>query len=91
VVEESHVSTAESQPPYEFELSRVTETTKRGQHDYYDWPVHMASKTWVDVRLFNEAFDRALRFHAEQSGEPINEDMLRESLLEAHRIENDRT
>jgi hypothetical protein len=43
-------------------------------------------KTWVDADLFNEAFDRAIRYYSEVSGEPIDEDMLHASYGEAFRI-----
>ena len=31
---------------------------------YYNWPVHMAEKTWVDIGAFIEAFIKALELHA---------------------------
>jgi hypothetical protein len=29
----------------------------------YNWPVHMAEKTWVDIVAFIEAFTAALAIH----------------------------
>lgn len=68
---------------YPIDTERLDETTKRGDEKFYDWPLHMAEKTWVDVHQFNEAFEVAIR-HAAR-GEEINldEDMLERSLAYA--------
>lgn len=73
-------------PPYDFAIDRVFETTTRGTKMFYDWPVHMAEKTWVDLPLFNEAFEQAVRFYASESTEPVDEAMLRASYDESYRI-----
>ncbi|MBX3496620.1 MAG: hypothetical protein KF769_10290 [Parvibaculum sp.] len=86
VVQEDGICPDEGLPQYDIEISRVFETTQRGDHTFYDWPVHMAEKTWVDARLFNEAFDRAIHHYSNVSGVPVDKDMLRASFAEALRI-----
>ncbi len=75
-------------PKYEISIQRVYETTNRSAGTLYDWPVHMAEKTWVDTDLFNRAFDVAIRHHSKVTAEDIDEDMLSASYAEAHRIAN---
>ena len=50
-------------PSYPIEAHRLLEITKREAHEYYDWPVHMAEKSWVDIDVFIEAFLVALIAH----------------------------
>lgn len=45
---------------YFIEASRLTES-ERGR---YDWPEHMAGKTWVSLPLFCKAYAAALDHHA---------------------------
>lgn len=80
------VETIDPLPPYDFALDRVFETTSRSGVTYYDWPVHMAEKTWVDIGLFNEAFERAIRVEAEASGQAVDEARLERSYAESYRI-----
>lgn len=61
---------------YWIDMDRIGQITDRGGITYYDWPVHLAEKEWVVRPLFFEAFVHALRFHARQAGEPIDEAML---------------
>lgn len=51
-------------PEYWFDVSRLAETTERGGVEYYDWPVHMAEKTWVDLDAFIEAFQTGICMRA---------------------------
>jgi len=73
-------------PRYFFNAERLLETTERGKSTFYDWPVHMAEKTWVDVDAFNEAFEKALEYHQEQYPDAVNPTMLEASFREAHRL-----
>ena len=86
IVEEDGMGPVETLPPYDIAIERVFEITKRGDKTFYDWPVHMAEKTWVEAPLFNAAFDRAIRHYSKASGQPIDESMLRASYEEALRI-----
>lgn len=76
--------------PYEFNAERLAETTERDGVSYYDWPVHMASKTWVDIDAFIEAFSKALEIHAGRYSERIDPDMLDASYEYARRIARQR-
>jgi len=73
-------------PRYDFAADRLLETTDRHNGTFYDWPVHMAEKDWVDIEAFIEAFQAALAIHAEHIGAVANPTMLETSLLEARRI-----
>jgi hypothetical protein len=65
---------------YHFDKGRVLET---GNHrgELYDWPVHMAEKTWVDIGAFNEAFVKAIELHG--YGKQVDRAMLEKSLERA--------
>lgn len=73
-------------PSYPFEAKRLTETTKRENGTFYDWPVHMAEKTWVDTEAFLEAFERALELHKGRYSPAVDLAMLEASKNEARRI-----
>lgn len=86
-IKDGHVETLGEPYDYHFSIDRVFETSDHRGAPVYDWPPHMAEKSWVDVRLFNEVFEKALRYQAEQTGAAIDEEMLQRSLDEAWRIE----
>jgi hypothetical protein len=73
-------------PPYEFEAKRLLEITDRGKKRYYDWPVHMAEKTWVDIEAFLEAYTHALDIHKGTYSGEVDNAMLKDSFFEARRI-----
>lgn len=66
---------------YWIDMDRMAQETTRSGIRYYDWPIHLAEKEWVDRALFIEAFVHALRFYARQNGEPIDEAMLGRSCI----------
>ena len=72
-------------PTYEIAAKRLLESTTRGAAIFYDWPVHMAEKTWVDIEVFIEAFDAALKAHASQYKGNVDPEILRTSYLLARR------
>jgi hypothetical protein len=55
------VESVEPAPTYELSADQLLESERAG---YYDWPVHMAEKTWIDIEAFIEAFVNALKLHA---------------------------
>ena len=67
-------------PEYTIGLDRLLETQNFGGVPHYDWPVHRAGKSWVDIEAFNEAFEVAIRdrFGAEMEG--VDRAMLEASL-----------
>ena len=87
LVEDDGMSTIWPLAPYNIDLGRVFETTKRGSQTFYDWPVHIAEKTWVNASLFNDAFDRAIHHYSAISGESIDQAMLDASYAQALLIE----
>lgn len=76
-------------PPYEIERKRLFEKTEGAGTAYYDWPVHMANKAWVDIELFLEAFEAAIKSETARSGIAIDEQMLAKSFQYA-RVDNAR-
>jgi hypothetical protein len=71
-------------PSYHFNAERLVETTDRGPVGaLYDWAVHMAEKTWVDIEAFIEAFTKALDLHAGKYSPKVDPDLLRKSFAEA--------
>jgi hypothetical protein len=70
-------------PTYEIEAKRLLETTERGNEELYDWLVHMAEKTWVDIAAFTEAFEKALAIHADKYEGQVDPKMLQRSIAEA--------
>jgi hypothetical protein len=57
-----------SAPYYHFNAERLLEMQGAGEEELYDWPIHMAEKTWVDIEAFIEAFKEGLRLHAAKLG-----------------------
>jgi hypothetical protein len=55
------VESIEPAPTYELSAKRFLETNRT---EFYDWPVHMAEKNWIDIEAFIEAFTKALSLHA---------------------------
>lgn len=76
---------------YFIAIHRVPAITERHSGTFYDWPLHMAEKDWVDLPQFLEAFEKAIRLHAALTGKRIDLELLCASHIEAWRIwEKDR-
>ena len=58
------VESVKPAPTYHFSADRLLEEAGAGMGKLYDWPVHMAEKTWVDINAFNDAFTKAIELHA---------------------------
>jgi hypothetical protein len=58
------VESVKPAPTYHFNAERLLETNGAGLGQLYDWPIHMAEKTWVDTEAFIDAFLQALKLHA---------------------------
>jgi hypothetical protein len=80
------VESAKPAPTYHFEARRVLETGSAGREELYDWPVHMAEKTWVDIEAFIEPFVKATEIHAGKYKGRVDAAMLKASIAEARRI-----
>jgi len=61
-VDENGIKARRPAPTYEISASRLTESTR--DTSYYDWPVHMAEKTWVQPEQFIEVCTQALQLLA---------------------------
>jgi hypothetical protein len=71
---------------YLIDRARLLETTDRAGETTYDWPVHMAEKTWVNVEIFLDAFERALK----QNGMAYDDEMMRRTIRAARKIGHQR-
>jgi hypothetical protein len=71
--------------PYVIEAHRLLERIGVGQGKLYDWPIHMARKSWVDIEAFIEAFGEAVRLHAGRYQGEVDPDILEASISEARR------
>ncbi|HLZ01824.1 MAG TPA: hypothetical protein VKR55_06690 [Bradyrhizobium sp.] len=70
---------------YHFDKTRLLESTDYGSGELYDWPVHMAEKTWVDIEAFIEVFLKALELHAGSYRGNVDKEMLTKSLARARK------
>ncbi|EKS32667.1 hypothetical protein [Afipia clevelandensis] len=52
-------------PPYRILASELLSTRDDGDGRYYEWPVDIALKTWVEIDSFLEAFIQAVLAHHE--------------------------
>ena len=56
-------------------------------HDeFYEWPLHMAEKTWVNIEEFNAAFRQALAAHAGKYKGELDNAKLEASFRQAVRL-----
>lgn len=69
---------------YSIPWKRLLETTERDKTLYYDWPVHLAEKTWVDVPDFCAVYLTAIQDHRAPNGYSIG--MARRSFEHAKKI-----
>ncbi len=68
---------------YWIDMERVMQITERSHGTFYDWPIHLAEKEWVNIALFLEAFLAAIRNFAKRDGVVIDEAMLAATRHEA--------
>ncbi len=71
---------------YQIDADRLGETTERNGVVYYDWPLHMAEKDWVNLNEFIEVFDRGLDAHKGQLKSPRDDEMFKRSCDHARSI-----
>ncbi|MGO6738028.1 hypothetical protein ACC732_26425 [Rhizobium ruizarguesonis] len=59
--------------PYEYNISAGTllGTGSAGAGEFYDWPLQMFGKTWVDKDAFVEAFNKALEAHGKEADKEL--------------------
>ena len=86
VVTADTLRTVPPESVYIIEVSRLTETTTRHNGVFYDWPLHMSEKEWVNLNFFFEAFVNALEIHDGKYSPALDGSMLDASLAEARRL-----
>jgi len=71
--------------PYEYNIGaeRLLEMNGSGRGQFYDWPVHMAEKNWIDMAAFSEAFRKALDLHKGKYRGSVDQKLLEASFAEA--------
>lgn len=85
-VTNSWVETKRPEAPYHFAVTRLAETTERSGRIYYDWPLHLAEKEWVDLEAFIEAFSQAMKLCAGKYSPPLDQEMLEASIQYARKL-----
>ena len=80
------IETVKPEASYEIDAGRLTEMSERSNGTFYDWPVHMAEKEWVDIEAFNEAFAEALEEHEGRYSPEVDLALLAATFTEAYRI-----
>jgi hypothetical protein len=70
---------------YFIEADRLDETTDRDQV-YYDWPVHLAEKDWVNLNLFGDAFLKAAEMLKTKYVGPFDRGMFDRSMKYAWKV-----
>lgn len=75
---------------YYIDTDRLTEISGRSESDpddgLYDWPLHMAEKTWVRLEEFILVFCEALQAHRGKYKPPLDDTILRRSIVAARRV-----
>jgi hypothetical protein len=71
-------------PSYFIAANRLTEK-RPGTERLYDWPLHMAEKTWVDIDAFIAAFTKALELHKGRYPGTVNRKMLDATIAKVRR------
>ena len=70
-------------PEYLIPASQLLVANGIGGGKYYDWPLQLAAKTWIDIGAFNEAFRVALEYHKGKYRGEMDQAMLGASLCHA--------
>lgn len=79
----------ERDEPYEYVIDKEgLGATRMEEELVYDWPMHIASKTWLTLNDLND-FNKAFFFALEHFGIPSNPNVSKEATLRAQRVEYD--
>lgn len=70
-------------PVYPIPAGRLGELREPG---FYEWPLQVAKKSWVNVPLFMAAFEAALLHHSGKYEWTFDPDTLKNSATEAAKI-----
>lgn len=74
--------------PYEYniEAERLLEKASAGGGKFYDWPIQMAGKNWINMAAFTEAFNKALELHKGKYKGDVDRGLLEASFKEASKL-----
>jgi hypothetical protein len=86
IVDDQGMRPTEPRGGYHILYRTIFDKRGSGPDAPFDWPLHMAEKTWVDIGTFNEAFCTAVRYYSRLIGHALDEDHLRSSCDEAFRL-----
>jgi hypothetical protein len=78
-IDEHGIRTIGGAPEYLIEAEALLMTTIRYAETYYDWPLYMADKSWIDFEAFCEAFERAVIVLADRLQSFVDRRMLNTS------------
>lgn len=73
-------------PPCVIEAPTLTATLTHGDDVFYEWPLHVAEKSWAKIDLFIDAYTRALALHGGSYQPPEDLDLLERSCAKARHI-----
>jgi hypothetical protein len=77
------IEPADGSKSYFIEAERLTELTTRSNGTFYDWPIHMLEKEWVDMNDFLLVFAAALAIDQGRYRPDLDLEVLRRSISEA--------
>lgn len=73
-------------PEYLISAERLLESGGVAGGQLYDWPSHMAEKTWIDLAAFVEAFRKALKIHEGRYPGTVDAGLLEKSIEKAYSV-----
>jgi hypothetical protein len=82
-VTRSGIDSVDPEQFYAIPANELATTTLRGGEPFYEWPLHMAEKPWVDIEAFIDAFEHALDIHRGSYAAKIDRGVLGRSLSKA--------
>lgn len=84
LVDDAGIRSKAPEPSYGIENSRLLEDSRA--KNSYDWPAHMAEKSWVNVDMFNEAYRIAV---VNLGPNNVDRARLEQCLVDAKAIQNE--
>jgi hypothetical protein len=80
------ISSIKPASSYDIDAGRLTAITERDGKEYYDWPIHLAEKGWVDMPAFMDTFSAALQHHAGSYSPAVDPELLKATAMAVPRI-----
>ena len=85
IVADKFVSPVDAELSQGFPISEVFKTTTRGSDTFYEWPLHFGEKTWVNLELFRQAFEAAIKYQSDKTSVDVDQDMINASFAKIQR------